>query len=273
LKIVEKADSLTRFTYQNSKYGDTTFDYGVQKLEDFIIKQNHLKELKIYGMESFPLFERNRINEISFQLENLFAVCFFIHRESVISFFKHQQSIRHLHLIDFFNRETFNLDRPNYTNVLDKILRMPKLETLVIGHGRTILLEDFAVLFFDIFPCIESFKFDWKHVKFSRLSIEKLGKLSAERAVKFIFTPSTVAVSRQEFESALIEFIKRHTKIECLVVGHKDWIGSDFGLSLNFLKTVIHCLPALQSIEIFNPLQLDESLTLLNHIYSQKLHF
>jgi hypothetical protein len=296
LKIVEKVDGLTRFTYQNSKYGATTFDYGVKKLEDFIIKQTHLKELKVYGMESFPLFERNRIDEITFQLENLFAVCFFIHRENVIQFFKHQQSIRHLHLIDFFNPEVFSLDRPNYTNILDKIFRLPKLESLVIGHGRTILLEDFAVLrdicnksvkqieyigensavvenFFEIFPCTESFKFDWKHVKFSRFSIENLEKLSVERAVKFSFTPSRVEVSRQEFESSLIEFIRRHKKIESLVVGHKDWIGSDFGLSLNFLKNVVYCLPALQSIEIFNPLQLDQSLTLLNHIYSHKLHF
>ena len=293
LKIIENVNTLERFTYQHSKFkGD--FEYGVNKFEDFLIKQNGLKELKIYGMENSQLFVENRLAEISFQLENLFAACFFMHRSNIVNFLDHQKNIRNLHLIFFFHPQVFHQDRPSYSNILRKAFTLPKLENLIIGYGETILPEDFEFLsdirnksvktidYFDkdslvvenfllIFPSLEKLDFDGLSVKFTKLSSQNLKKLKCPKIIKFTYD-ATIETDRESFESDVIEFIKRHTNIKNLTIGSINWIGTSFELSSTFLSQIVEILTDLRTIEIYNPVQLDKSITLLKQIQSHKIH-
>jgi hypothetical protein len=299
LKVVKHIDTLERLTfqcYEADSGEDNVFSFGLKNFEDFVIKQNRLKELKIYGMQTFPLFERShRIEELKFKLETLHAVCFFVHHNSVINFFKRQPLIKDLHLINFFEPSSFLHDRPSYSNILHKIFSLPKLKSLTIGHGETIIPGDFEYLrdiqnksvkemeywgsnsevvenFINIFPNIEKFQFEAKVVHFINVPCEKLASVNVDLLSNFSYTPSTITVERKQFEESIISFLKRHSNIRGLKIGHKDWIGSDLGLSLEFLTRVIKILKGLRTIEVFNPLQLNESLTLLNKIHSHKLH-
>ena len=293
LKIIENVDILERFTYQNSKFGGD-FEYGTEKFEDFLIKQNRLKELKIYGMENSQLFVKNRVAEISFQLENLFVACFFMHRNNIENFFVHQKNIQNLHLISFFHPQTFHQDRFSYSNILRKAFTLPKLEKLIIGHGETILYEDFEFLsdirnrnvktveyidrdslvvesFLLIFPFLEKIDFNGKDVKFTKLSSANLAKITCSKMINFTYSPE-VEADKKMFETAVIEFIRRHKNIISLSIGSKDWIGTSFELSVEFLSQIVEILTELKTIEVFNPQQLNESLTLLNKIQLHKIH-
>lgn len=298
LDVVKHVNTLEHFTFQcyEADRGQNFLDFGFMNFEDFVIKQNRLKELKIYGMQLTPMFEINRTDEISFQLETLHAVCFFVHRNNVENFFKTQRNIKNLHLINFFEPSIFTHDRPNYSNILHGIFSLPKLETITIGHGETVIPADFDYLsdiqnksvkeleywgrdskviesFVNIFPHIKKVNFEAKDVRFANLPCEKLEFISVDKLMKFSFTPPVVNDDETEkFEESVIEFLKRHRNVRELTIGHKDWIGTSFGLSLKFLKQILKILKNLRSIEVYNPLDLEESLKLLNEIHSHKLH-
>lgn len=254
LKVVKHIDTLERLTFQcyEADSGiDSVFSFGLTNLEDFVIKQNRLKELKIYGMQTFPLFERShRIEEVNFKLETLHAVCFFVHHNSVNNFFKKQPLIQDLHLINFFDPSSFLNDRPSYSNILHKIFSLPKLKSITIGHGETIIPADFDYLrdiqnksvkemeywgsdskvvenFINIFPNIEKFQFEGKDVHFTNVPCEKLANVTIDLLSKFSYTPSTITVERKQFEEAIINFLKRHRNIRGLKIGDKSWIGTD----------------------------------------------
>jgi hypothetical protein len=311
LKVFQTVETLESFEFKTSKAecAENVLSFGITAFEHFLIQQNRLKKLKIHGMEKFGILEENRIDDIHFQLETLHLIGFFVHRNNALKFYRKQKHIKDFHLINFHCNRIFP-DRPDYANnILREIFSLPKLEKLTIRHGLNITEEDFEHLitirnksvkelefwpwedqdlkcsmiienFVEIFPNIDKIYLKADEVFFERFPCKKLHCFSVgspNQFHSFSFKPSKMEMHHEIFENLFIDFLKHQKRIDMLFIGHENWIGTE-GLSLNFVKQTLKILDKLNSLEIFNPLQPEETIQLLeakkaeNEIFKYEIH-
>lgn len=285
LELLKDVNTLKRFSFY-SYDGNENLKFGITNFENFIIQQNQLKRLEVFGINKFGLFQENRIKEINFQLDSLHAICSLFHHNNAENFIKHQSSIKNFHLINFRNEIAYP-DPQIYCNILRRIFTSPQLEKLTINHKSVsetnmqyigdIRNENVKMLEFwgqsekvfeslvKIFPNLTKIEFSTFKTNLA-IPSDKLANLtmtSPGLLQTFIYEPLTMDFEREKFEENFIKFIGRHKNIFYLTIGHKGWIGTENGVSFDLVKKVLRMLENIREIEIFNPLQQTEILQIL----------
>ena len=273
-------------TLESFKFRPMEIDAQVRPIGDFIMRQDNLKHLNItfsfYERDNHEsLFPKNRLNEIKFQLETIEA---FIRD---IEFFDKQLNLKEIFLDSGYKVLLFPHDPENYGEFLRKILTKPTVELINFDYGSIrddnfLFISDiinptvlkvvynetcFSVInkFSTIFPNIERIM-----VKDFNRGMLKYMPSSQLRFIQFIddieeFKYTLVDEENNPFlyEDSLLEFLRNHPKIKRLSIGRTSWVRRNFSMSLNFWKCVLHYLPNLRELIIYNPCENDNLIALL----------
>lgn len=284
----EKFSTLNHFKFHRHTKGPEVFSYGVEKFEDFLLKQRHLKSLEIGRMHKNCLFDGDRMQEIRFQLESLTANRFFIQKNNAERFFKKQQGLKTIKLYDFFDSRIYPI-RIDYSMVIKAIFKLPALESIGI-FNNSINLEDFEIIndvrntsikhleydmwnaaalekFMSVFPNLESISFRCFTVKLRDIDHEKLAIMNTSGGYnleEFSYQPVNECSDLSNFEITLRSFLLRHKTIKHLTIGSHCWFRNNFGLSLNFWIEILYHLNDLCELVIYNPQQVRELVMMLS---------
>lgn len=125
-EIFEKARNLTGICLQ---YDDCRRHENINltSLEVILCKQKHLKSLEIFNIRYSNLFDRDFVDEIPFQLDNLtLSQCYFKNKDNFDKFIERQQELQEVELA--MGNLNLKLDRLRYfEDLLLHVFRLKKL--------------------------------------------------------------------------------------------------------------------------------------------------
>lgn len=233
LSVFEHITTLTYFKFHASSREPENFAYGVERFEDFLMRQQNLKSIDIARMHKNCLFRENRIKLITFQLDSIVANRFFVHKSNAKHFFKHLTSLKTIKIYDFYDSRIFPY-RADYSNVLKCIFSAPSLQSLGV-FNNSINLDDFEICdvrnnsvthleydmwnskaiekLIEIFPRLESISFRCFTVRLRDVEHEKLMIMTTSggyQLEEFSYQPRHTITDHENFEKLLICFISRH---------------------------------------------------------------
>jgi hypothetical protein len=261
-------------------------------LEDFILRQEKLKNFCWERNQRNFFKDKNRLKEVKFQLETISATTSAIHPNSAAEFFNRQKNLKSVKLIH--RRGNFCGTPEEFLQVLRSIFTLPKLETLKI-YGlfinsywiplrevrntvpkflelKTSNLLDETVIdgkLVEMFPNLQritvkrvSSLLNLKDIRCESLSLIKCAK----NISKVIYNLPFINVDQTLFEMKLEEFLVDYESIEALAIGCNEWITMNIKLSLSFWERILYQLPKLAKLDIYHPGNVKDLVNLLKNI-------
>lgn len=261
----------------------------VRLIEDLIMRQDELKCLVFVC--NFPLFaDKNRLNEMKFQLEAIGLRASAIHTNSAIQFFNQQKTLKYFDL--YHHPEQLAGTAEEHCAVLRSIFTLPKLYFLRIFCKNFIINEDFINLedirntavkllelksyveetivhgkLVEMFPNLQRISvvpnFFKSSLSLEDVRVEKLSLIHCPNLSRLFYRPPLVNFDQIFFEDKLEKFLLNNRNIESLTIGHNEWFVLNIKLSLEFLKKVFKMLPRLKTLQITYPGNVDDFINLL----------
>jgi hypothetical protein len=277
----------------------------MELLEDFILRQDKLKNLLIYISSEENLqklfADKKRLKEMKFQLETIRLAAYMIHSNSAVEFFRRQQ--RSLKVVELVHDPTILGGTPEeHCQVMRSILTLPNLETLKIisnnftfhedlidfvRNAKVKLLELFAVSdkisiggdLVEMFPNLQKIQVmsrsSENNLHLINFCCEKLPLIQCKNVTSVVYHPPFIDFDQIFFETKLEEFLL-NSSINKLHIGRIQWITADIKLSLGFWENILQKLPALNILIITHPGNLIDLVNLLkttDHSFEKVLIF
>jgi len=278
LKLITDGDNLTYFedcttlTDLKLHFEARYTENWAEITEDWLLKQKNLKHLEMENEEreeTVKLFEMDRSEEVPFQLESL-SVSSDNSGAFMDRFIGGQQ-----YLIDCIFKEQKEDNSATRSKVLRAMLMLPQLKTLTIDTVPSItdlidirntsikkvvhksqpsddcseLLKDLLI----ICESVEVIECECVYFYTYELPSNVLHKLQLPYCYQFCYKPEAIPEDQRAFEENFLSFLRPHTQIKELMIGHKNWLQHEqFGLSLGFFKDLLRFLPKLEIMEIYN---------------------
>lgn len=267
-------------------------------LEDFILRQDKLKNFVLSfssNRNQLRLFkDKNRLNEMNFQLESIGTTACMIHPNNAVDFFNRQQNLKTVDL--GYHRRSFVGTPEEHRQKLQSILTLPNLERLKISE-RNFMNDDWIALrdirnasvkflemklevfdssihgeLVEMFPNLHQISVTPDHPETSlrlfNFQCEKLSMIHCPNLSSISFEPPLINFDRVLFEDKLMEFMLKHRQCKQLFVGRREWIGMDVKLSMEFWEKILRELPNLAWFIINHPGDLNELVNIFNNAQS-----
>jgi hypothetical protein len=245
--------------------------------ENFILRQEKLKKLAIYSDHS-SWNEHSIFSDLSlvkFRLESITIDGLRISTENVVKFFQQQQeNLKKVGIGNF-------ISDGDYTEVLRSIWTLPNLESfeyrnsitntnfVALGNIRNESVKQIQSMeglgaeidrrLFRIFPNLQTYRTNSDFLKLKNVPSEKLAMLEiSEKTEVLIYVPPMFYFVQEEFESDVIEFLRRSDQIQYLFIGRDGWIEREIQLSTDFWKNAINVSLKLKRIVIFHSVDIKQ---------------
>jgi len=266
LKYFESCTSLTDFMLNTVCFSEDETKIA----EDFLLQQKNLKHLKLHYTindgEFITIFDKDRSAEVPFQLESL-SIDSDVCGANMHKFIAQQKSLIQC---------TFDgsYESPAAINkVLKAMLMLPQLQSLTVKSVTSItdlkgirntsikkftmnFVKNFSEVLEDLVLICQNAEIIVRSgwiIELKDLPSEVLQKFKLPDCEQFRYQPESIPEDQHAFEEHVLAFIRRHSKIKSLTIGHKDWLHREaFGLSLGFIKDLLQFVPALKSLEIYS---------------------
>jgi hypothetical protein len=262
-------------------------DLITRPIGDFIMRQDNLKHLnisfKFYERETNePLFPKDRLQEIKFQLETINAF------SRDIEFFDTQNELKEIFIDMCYKVIIFPQSPEKYAQFLRNVLSKPFLQAVYFDFGS--IRESHLDFLNDIrnlsvtnvhynetcgstleainlmFPRLEQLSVnEVSKTALKTMQLNHLMKLRiSDEITDFHYTLSASDVPGNIYEETLLSFIRIHRKIEKFSLGRTSWLfNENFSVSTTFWKYVLEFLPNLQKLTVYNPRDSEELIKML----------
>jgi hypothetical protein len=265
LKLFSKVSSLEEFDVFSNKTLSSC-----RAFENFVLLQEKLKKLSLDichpSWGNHPMF--NDVSRVKFRLKSISINGLRITKDNAVKFFDQQQSLKQVGI-----GSIIGISFAEYTDIFQSIWTLPKLKSFQYGGGRSNTNENLVALnniwngsvkeirslegyeavidgrMFDIFPNLETYRIEAKHLELKNVPSEKL-KIIEGDFMNLVYQPPLGVFDQAEFESEVVEFIRRFNKIQYLNIGRDEWIQQGVRLSTNFWKNVIDILRNMREVVI-----------------------
>jgi hypothetical protein len=256
---------------------------NVNDFENFILRQNKLKELIIHEHrenQDHQIF--SDLSRIKFRLESISLLGISIDKDSAVQLFQQQQNLKKIR-IQHFNEP----NRIKFREILRSIWTLPKLESVDYGD-ESLTDEDLIALsdirnesvnhimswesveaqvdgrIFEIFPNIEHYEMFAENWELNNVPSGKLKTFESEYLTEsLVYQPPLADFDQEKFESDVIEFFHQSSEINSVEIGRDEWIEQGVRLSINFWRKLFDNLQQLETIFIYNCGDIKELVQLL----------
>jgi hypothetical protein len=257
-----------------------------QAIEDFILRQDKLKELQFecfdHSWGEHPMF--SDLSRVKFRLESIDISGMRISKENAVKFLQQQRENLKTVRFGYFIEPSY----AEYVEILRTICTLPKLENIQYREVD-MFGEDFIALndirnesvthvgskelymargdgrIFEMFPNIKSYGIHAQRLEMNNVPCEKLAtfEIHERTMTRVVYLPPLVEFDQEKLESRITEFLRCFDQILHFEIGRDEWIGQGIKLTNDFWQSLIESSLILKAIVIYNSSDVKELVQIL----------